>query len=256
MTTTTTPTPAGKADQLVIRGTLLHLRAIMAAEGHARQAQNPSPALEGKAAEMTANLKGMETELNPAIDALMTGRLMAGRRQTPLLELTDTNRTLAKVFAGEKMSGATQSTMDMSRVVLNTAIGSRISFLRAISPDLYDAFWTFAQALASEAGSSKSLPSQVVELRGGRIAIYRACMTPESWRLRTREIIALMSGVSASTLFGGLTSAVEDDTVAALLSEALSDIDTAMTPGREAEVRRIKTYYAKLGREIWEPASA
>lgn len=241
---------ANSLNQIMAGGSVRVLTAFMVAEGEAFRSQNPTSALQGEAAEMAADFKEFKDAIDDQVNRLMVERLIANQRNTPLLRASDTDRIIGMLLEGQSMTSDVMAGMAMARPLIELVIAGKINFLTAIDDNPYVAFWRFVGAITNAIIDGRCTPEQVTQLPEARIAVYRACMTPGSWRKLTTATVALMSGMSASNLMGRIGSTLSSD-AAATLDTILAQADDASAVQRTERAKKARAFYTKLGRQIW-----
>jgi hypothetical protein len=227
------------------------LSELLSAEAARFRAESNMPTPKGETATLTEEDDETRTVLASVLDELMTNRLSTNRNEEPLLHPSDADRVVQIVFKGAETDENTAGSMAVGRAVVSVIIAERINFLRAIDNHLYTAFDKFVSALMGVSIASGHFYSPVVDRVEARNAIYRACMTPDSWQRRTTAAVALLRSLTPDDMsLGGAIEGIEAE-VAAIVDAVMLMANNAAKQIRDNTAVRLEKYYTRRRREIW-----
>ena len=190
-----------------------------------------------------------------ALDRLVAKRLVANKRNVPLLTAGDVESVIADLMMGEAVDETFFTTMALLRPIAERAIVATIRDLEIIDSDMYAAFWRFIAALMSAAAAG-SPPHELIEFASARAVVYRLLMTRADWRKLGATSLAIVAGLDLSG--SGTTAALRllDDDSAEAYRQAMVTAQPDAQASMKSFISVVRKYYTTRAREIWPAPSS
>ena len=201
--------------------------------------------------DMVEAISMMVQQVTEKVEYLIAERLTTNNREVPLLREADVRLIMRRLFEGEQMDDDLMGLMEMARPYVTADIALNVCFFSAVDEDLYKGFWRLVGAIYSAAAEAGLTPVQAVASLEVRNAVYRSCMTPESWQTLSKARLSISSGFVPSKLLAGIADML-DDADALELERNFSDTDAEYVTGpKRTQLRLARTFYAERARQIW-----
>jgi len=186
----------------------------------------------------------------------MASRLVANRRDVPLVQLRDVDRMQLDFTRGQTMDDELAAMVEFARPSFTSLVQGTTSLLAAIHVDQLSAFWRLALAIQQVAARDHQTVEGVCSTPIGRLEVYRLSgMTREQWRRRTAQSVAAIAGLSAETFLDSITIAL-GEADAADFSAMLASQTVELSPALAEMVAAVRAYSRKREREIFGPVPA